>query len=247
MFSIFKKSKSTKVDLSILGTDMHSHLLPGIDDGSEDTDMSLQLIAALQDLGYKQFITTPHIYWDLYKNNATTINSAHARLQQGLLQQENRVPVRPAAEYFLDDHFDHLLHTNTPLLTIFDNYVLVEFSFVSPPLNFKEKLFNMQMKGYQPILAHPERYLYARSNKEWFDELKNAGCVLQLNILSLTGYYGKGSQQLAQYLIDKNYISLIGTDCHHFRHIAALRAGGAAIMQPLQAMLDAGLLLNTRL
>jgi protein-tyrosine phosphatase len=247
MFSIFKKRKSTTVDLSGLGTDMHSHLLPGIDDGATDEVMSLQLITALQDFGYKQFVTTPHIYWDMYKNDATTITSAHARLQQALLENENRVNIKPAAEYFLDDHFDELLEKNTPLLTIYDNWVLVEFSFVNVPLNFKDKLFNMQMKGYQPILAHPERYLYFMQDKKWYDELKNAGCYFQLNILSLTGYYGKASLQLAHYLIDKQYINLLGTDCHHFRHIEALRAAGSSVMDPLQSMLDAGQLLNPRL
>lgn len=247
MFSIFKKRKSTPVDLSELGTDMHSHLLPGIDDGAADEAMSLQLITALQDLGYKQFVTTPHIYWDMYKNDAATIASAHARLQQALLENDNRVKVQPAAEYFLDDHFDDLLEKNTPLLTIHDNWVLVEFSFVTVPMNFKDKLFNMQMKGYQPILAHPERYLYFMSDKKWYDELKNAGCYFQLNILSLAGYYGKASLQLAHYLIDKQYINLLGTDCHHLRHIEALRAAGSSIMTPVKSLLDKDMLLNPAL
>ena len=247
MFSIFKKKKATPVDLSSLGTDMHSHLLPGIDDGAADTEMSLQLITGLHDLGYKQFITTPHIYWDLYKNNAATIGSAHAKLQQALLEKDNRVSIKPAAEYFLDDHFDELLDTNTPLLTIHDNWVLVEFSFVTVPLNFKNKLFNMQMKGYQPILAHPERYLYFMNDRSWYDELKNAGCYFQLNILSLAGYYGKASQQLAHYLISKQYVNLLGTDCHHERHIEALRAAGSSVMEPMQSMLDTGSLLNPSL
>jgi tyrosine-protein phosphatase YwqE len=163
------------------------------------------------------------------------------------LQQNNvNVPIRAAAEYFLDEHFDELLETNTPLLTIHQNWVLVEFSFVTTPLNFKEKLFNMQMKGYQPILAHPERYLYFMSDKKWYDELKEAGCYFQLNILSLTGYYGKASLQLAQYLISKRYINLLGTDCHHFRHLNTLQSSHK-IMEPIQSLLDSGLLLNSSL
>lgn len=226
---------------------MHSHLLPGIDDGAADPDASIELITNLQDLGYKKFITTPHIYSDLYKNDASTINSAHARLQQALLEKDMRVDIKPAAEYFLDDYFDELLDTDTPLLTIHDNWVLVEFSFVTTPMNFKEKLFSMQMKGYQPILAHPERYLYFANDRKWYDELKGAGCLFQLNILALTGYYGKPSYQLANYLIEKKYVNLLGTDCHHMRHIEGLRNGGSSIMQPLQNLLDAGALLNPSL
>lgn len=246
MFSIFNKKPKIQLDLSVVGTDMHSHLLPGIDDGSPDTETSLQLIAGLQDLGYRKFITTPHILWDMYKNDAVSIGAAHHELQQALQQNNSKVPISAAAEYFLDEHFDELLDTNTPLLTIHQNWVLVEFSFVTTPLNFKEKLFNMQMKGYQPILAHPERYLYFMSDKKWYDELKEAGCYFQLNILSLTGYYGKASLQLAQYLLNKRYINLLGTDCHHFRHLNTLRAANN-IMEPVLSLLDSGQLLNPTL
>src|SRR5690349_23105332 len=105
MFSIFKKNKRARVDLSGLGADMHSHLLPGIDDGSPDAETSLQLIAALQELGYRKFITTPHILWDVYKNDAGSIGAAHQQLQLALEQNNSNVPVKAAAEYFLDEHF----------------------------------------------------------------------------------------------------------------------------------------------
>ena len=247
MFSIFNKKKRARVDLSGLGTDMHSHLLPGIDDGSPDAETSLQLIAGLQELGYRKFITTPHILWDMYKNDATTIGAAYEELQQAAQQQNNAaVPLKAAAEYFLDEHFDELLQQNVPLLTIHQNWVLVEFSFVTTPLNFKDKLFNMQMKGYQPILAHPERYLYFMSDRKWYDELKDAGCYFQLNILSLAGYYGKASLQLAHYLIGKEYVNLLGTDCHHFRHLDTLR-NAHNIMEPVDSLLNSGKLLNPTL
>ena len=247
MFSIFNKKKRARLDLSGLVADMHSHLLPGIDDGSPDTETSLQLISGLQELGYRKFITTPHILWDMYKNDANTIDAAYNELQEAAQEQNNTaVPIKAAAEYFLDEHFDELLQNNVPLLTIHQNWVLVEFSFVTTPLNFKDKLFNMQMKGYQPVLAHPERYLYFMSDRKWYDELKDAGCLFQLNILSLTGYYGKASLQLAQYLIGKRYINLLGTDCHHFRHLNTLR-NAHNIMEPVSSLLDSGQLLNPSL
>lgn len=246
MFSIFKKKNNANIDLSILSTDMHSHLLPGIDDGADNTSVALELIKGLQDLGYKQFITTPHIMWDVYKNDPNTINGAHQKVQKALAENQAKASIKCAAEYFLDDHFDKLLLNNEPLLTINNNWVLVEFSFVSAPLHFKEKLFNMQIKGYQPILAHPERYLYFVSDKSWYDELKNLGCFFQLNILSLSGYYGKAPLELAQYLIKKKYIDLIGTDLHHYRHLDVLRSS-PAIMGPVKSLLDSGQILNPSL
>lgn len=246
MLSLFKKKKTENVDLSDLVTDMHSHLLPGIDDGSPDVKTSLELIKGLRELGYKQFITTPHIMWDMYKNDLSTIKPAHQQVQQALYSSPSPVPIKAAAEYFLDDHFDTMLEEKIPLLAIKENKVLVEFSFVSPPMNLKDKLFNLQINGYQPILAHPERYLYFTSDKEWYDELKTAGCLFQVNILSLAGYYGKGPFELAHYLIKKKYVDLLGTDLHHSRHLEVLRSS-PAIMDPIKALLDTGSILNPTL
>lgn len=239
---IFKKKKQL-ADLGGISTDMHSHLLPGIDDGSPDVETSIALIRGLMELGYKKFITTPHIMWDIYQNTHETIKAAHTVLKEALKKEKIKVHVRAAAEYFLDDHFDTLLESETPLLTIHDNMVLVEFSFVNAPFDLKEKLFALQVKGYQPVLAHPERYLYIRENKEFYDALKDAGCLFQLNLLSLSNYYGKASTDLANYLIKKNYIDLLGTDLHHERHLEALKYSGST-MDTIQKLLDSGKILN---
>jgi protein-tyrosine phosphatase len=243
MFSIFKrKFSSSPVDFSGLKTDMHSHLLPGIDDGSPDTAVSTELKKGLEDLGYQQFITTPHIMWDLYKNTVTTIHDALKTLQE----QPQQANIRPAAEYFMDDYFDALLLKDDPLLTITGQQVLVEFSFVSPPIDLKEKLFKLQIKGYQPILAHPERYQYFAARKSMFDDFKSMGCLFQVNLLSLSGYYGKVPHDLASWLISKNYIDFAGTDLHHQRHLDALR-NSRGIMPVVLQLLDSGRLQNPSL
>lgn len=241
MFEFFKKKKQVPADFSGVSTDMHSHLLPGIDDGSPDTATSVELINGLTDLGFSRFITTPHIMWDLYQNTTETIGEAHK-----LLTTENSTltpKIKFAAEYFLDDHLESLLDADTPLLTIKDNLLLFEFSFVNTPYDFKELIFKIQMKGYKPVLAHPERYNYLYNKREVYDDLKSAGCLFQINILSLTNYYGKISSDIANYLIGKNYIDLLGTDLHHQRHLDALRNSGA-IMPAINQLLDSGKLLN---
>jgi tyrosine-protein phosphatase YwqE len=151
-----------------------------------------------------------------------------------------------AAEYYLDDHFDQSLNDNTPLLTIKDNWLLVEFSFVAVPVNLKQTLFNLQISGYQPILAHPERYLYFADDKKKYDELRDAGYFFQLNLLSLTGYYGKGPQELAEYLIKKKYIDLLGTDLHHDRHLRAYQSAGQ-LNDQVKFLMDTGNILNPTL
>ncbi len=243
MFSIFKKKyPSVPADFSGLKTDMHSHLLPGIDDGSPDLDTSLYLKKGLEDLGYSQFIATPHIMWDMYKNTPATIDTALKSLQQN----NSHTNIRHAAEYYMDEHFDELVNNETPLLTITGKKVLVEFSFVAPPLDLKEQLFKLQIKGYEPVLAHPERYVYFASNKSVYEEFRSMGCFFQLNLLSVCGYYGKTAQELANWLIAKNYVDFLGTDLHHQRHLEALRTG-KHIMEAVQQLLQSGSLLNPSL
>lgn len=224
MFSFFKKKKplSEAHDLSVLQCDMHSHLIPGIDDGSPDVDTSVMLVEGLIKLGYKKIITTPHLMSDLYPNNRTTIMNGYEKLGKALEQKKIDIPVRAAAEYFLDDHFDSLLEKNEPLLTVKDNLVLVEFSFASIPIDYKQKIFNLQMKGYKPILAHPERYAYLHKNMDVYEELRDSGCLMQVNLLSLIGYYGKSIAVAAEQLYKMGCIDLLGTDMHHDRHLENL-------------------------
>lgn len=245
MFSIFKKKSYPDVDLSGIGTDMHSHLLPGIDDGSPDPSTSRQLVKGLQDLGYKQFITTPHVLNGMYDNTPQTIESAFQTLKSAY--GVSPLPLRFAAEYMMDDYFENILFSGSErILPLKENLVLVEFSFVTMNANYKKILFEMQIKGYQPVLAHPERYLYLARTKEIFEELKHQGCLFQLNLLSLAGYYGKPTQDLAHFLLKKNFIDLLGTDLHHARHLEALRQA-THIMPAVQSLLDSGRLLNPTL
>ncbi len=246
MFSFFKRSSRIEVNLSGIGTDMHSHVLPGIDDGAPDNETSVQLIKGLTELGYKKLIPTPHIMWDLYKNDSATISASIQRLQPDCEQEGLTTPVHAAAENYMDDYFDSLVEEGKPLRTLKDNWVLIEFSFVGAPVNLKQKIFDLQIKGYQPVIAHPERYSYLVSNRKLYDELKELGCLFQLNLLSLTSYYGRIPQELARYLIRKDYINLLGTDLHHQRHLQTLQ-NAARIMEPVNALLDSGKLMNNTL
>lgn len=220
----FFRRKSPKLtDLSWLKTDIHSHLIPGIDDGSPDVATSLALIKDLVALGYKKIITTPHIIWEVYPNTREIITEGLGELQEAVAAEGIEVEIGAAAEYFIDEHFSEQLRDKVPLLTLKDNLVLVEFSFITAPMDIQDILFEMQMQNYQPVIAHPERYQYLERNKGFYDTLKNAGCHFQLNLLSLTGYYGRGVQELAAYLLNQGYYNLAGTDLHHARHMAHLQ------------------------
>jgi tyrosine-protein phosphatase YwqE len=243
MFSFFRKKDDTPVDLTGLVADMHSHLIPGVDDGATDLESAIVMIRAMYDLGYRKLITTPHVQWEMYKNSTEMINRGAELVRERLKTTEMKLDFRGAAEYYLDEHVDELLETGQPLLTISGNMVLVEFSFIRQPMDLRDKLFQLQIKGYQPIIAHPERYLYFGAHKEMYDELHGMDCVFQLNLLSLCGYYGKKQEELAQYLIKKKYVSLLGSDLHSLRHINILRAS-SSISNTVNRLLDSGALLN---
>lgn len=247
MLRLFSRSKPAPAITApaLLKTDMHSHLIPGIDDGSPDIETSLQLVQGMAELGYEKLITTPHIMWDMYKNSRQAVLDKLEQLRTAVKAKGLAIEINGGAEYFLDDYVSGLLKTNEPLLSIGGNMVLVEFSMASSPMGLKDILFEMQMQGYLPVIAHPERYIYLEHSRTFYEELKDIGCLFQLNLLSLGNYYGKSVHELAGYLIKKGYYDLVGSDLHHARHLEAL--ADPSLVNPLKKLLDSGRIRNQQL
>ncbi len=236
-----RKKNNTTVDLGWIQTDMHSHLIPGIDDGAQDMEASLEMIRGLSELGYTKIVTTPHILWEMYPNTPVNIMSGLEEVKKAVLEAGIVMQLHGAAEYYIDDHFDAQLRARQPLLTLSGNLVLVEFSMITAPMELQSIIFEMEIQYYQPVIAHPERYIYLARKKEFFDDLKSAGCFFQLNLLSLSGMYGASVQELAEYLLKKNYYDYVGTDMHHVRHLEALHKIPPASLKKLQ---DSGTIKN---
>ena len=220
MFSLFK-SKSTLKDLiPDYHIDIHSHLLPGIDDGAKNFEDTLRLTKALQAIGVSEFITTPHIIQHVWDNTSEEILLKKEATVLRLEKNEINVPFRAAAEYLMDDQFVRLFESGQ-LLTLKDNYVLVEMSYINAPIQLYSILFDLQVAGYIPVLAHPERYLFYQNNFNEYAKLKKAGCLFQLNLLSIVGYYGAGITKIAEQLLQNGMYNYVGSDVHHDNHIAA--------------------------
>ena len=199
---------------------MHSHLLAGLDDGVKSYDEALQLIQNFHRLGYKKIITTPHIMSDYYRNEPEQILAKLEELKQVLRDNEVPVIVEAAAEHYLDESLIAKIHEQKPLLTFGSNYLLFETNFFSEPFQLNEFIFNSITQGYKPVLAHPERYQYMSMKKA--EDLKDRGVLLQLNIPSLVGYYGKPVEHMAVKLIDAGWIDMVGSDCHNMQQFNAL-------------------------
>ena len=214
----FSKSKPILKDLIPSDyTDIHSHLLPSIDDGSKSIEETKLLITNLMELGFKKFITTPHIMEGVWENTGTIISEKLLKTNIEL-QKEGLPELSAAAEYMLDGNFLKILSTEK-LLTIKDHYVLVEMSYLNPPMNLYDIIFEIQLEGYTPILAHPERYNFFHNSLNEYKRLKTAGCKFQMNMLSTVGYYGPHVAKAADYLLTNNLIDFIGSDVHHSKHV----------------------------
>ena len=222
-----KKKEIPLIDFFPEGfVDMHSHLLPGIDDGAKNLDTSIALILKMRSYGIKNIITTPHVLGDVYPNSSNTIKEKLAEVQQELQKRNiTDITIKAAAEYMLDEQFSKLLE-NDDILPLKDNFVLVEMSYFSAPFNIYDLLFEMQLKGYKPILAHPERYNFYHNDYQNYYKLKKAGCLFQLNLLSLTPNYGKGVQKISQQLLKDQLYDFVGTDTHHQGHLELLKKIG---------------------
>lgn len=221
MFSFFKKKDTPTVsDYESIAVDMHSHVLPGIDDGAQDVNQSIELITRMMALGIKKIIATPHVMADYYRNTPETIGAALTILKAELKRQQIDIEIEAAAEHYFDETFEARVNEHR-LLTMGDNYALFEISFISLPMNVIGVIQRMKELGYKPILAHPERYSYL--DIEQLKNLRDWGCDLQLNTISLTGYYGKDAKKMAEAMVDNEMVDFISSDMHHLRHASAFR------------------------
>jgi tyrosine-protein phosphatase YwqE len=222
MFSLFG-SKKTTPDLSFIGADMHSHLFPGLDDGLQTMEQTVNYMQQLQQMGYKKLICTPHILAEVYPNSPATILPKLELVRTALQENNVQIQVEAAAEYMVDLDFENHVVAGKPLLTFGKNLILIEMSYVAASNNIESVIFQLKLKGLQPVLAHPERYNYYSGNIETFQRFIDLGCYLQINILSLLGYYGEGPKKTAQNLLKQNMVTLAGTDMHHENHMKALK------------------------
>lgn len=215
IFNIFK-SKPTLKELIPKGfVDIHSHILPGIDDGVKNVEASVEIIKKLKELGFSKIIGTPHTYPGLYNNSKNDIINSYNSISDKFKKD---IKIEYASEYLIHETILEKCN-NSSLLTINKNYLLIEMSFLDMPHNFYEIIFELQLHDYIPILAHPERYRFLSNNFKEFYKLKKHGCLFQLNMFSLVGYYGADTAKMANKLISNNLIDCVGTDIHNYKQL----------------------------
>ncbi len=223
---------------------MHSHLIPGIDDGAPTVEDSLELIRRFHELGFKKLVTTPHIQSEFYRNTPEIILSGLDKLRLAVAAANIPVTIEAAAEYLLDDGFEDKMNAGS-LLTFGPKFILVEMSYYNPHPNLKSFIFNLQCDGYQVILAHPERYSYWFKDFGKYEDLKGRGVYFQLNTVSLAGFYPDPIKKIAEKFIDQGMIDFIGSDMHNLRYMDALQRSLGE--KALGRLIRSGKLLNGQL
>ncbi len=206
----FKKRVSLKDSGSFKGfTDWHSHILPGVDDGVKTMEESLEILHIYEELGIETLWLTPHIMEDI-PNTPAQLKARFAELQKAY---SGPVKLHLAAENMLDNLFEERLENNE-LLPLGENgdHLLVETSYFNPPMGMKNMLLGIKAKGYYPVLAHPERYVYMSDSD--YRELKDMGVKFQLNLFSLFGFYGETAQKKSKAMQKKGMYDYAGTDLH---------------------------------
>ncbi len=220
IFPFFKKKKKVS-NAEQLKVDIHSHLIPGIDDGSQSMEESLSLLKAMEALCYKKVITTPHIMSDAYRNTPKIITDGLNTLREAAKKEGLTLEIEAAAEYYLDDGFEDLL-LKDEILTLKGGYLLFETSYFAKPIQLEEMIFAMTSLGHKPLMAHPERYRYVKDPQKEYGRFKELGVLFQVNLNSFGGYYGKDARRKANFLSREGMIDFLGSDAHHMKQIDTL-------------------------
>lgn len=221
LFKNFSKKQNFPLEY-FYTTDLHSHLIPNIDDGVKTLEESISIIKNLKDLGFKKLITTPHIMSHKFPNTKDIILKGLEEIRTELEKQNIDIIIEAAAEYYYDEYFIELIRKKD-LLTFGDNHILFEISYTANPFGLEQVVYELLNQGYKPILAHPERYAYYSHSLEKYHNLKDLGLLFQININSLNKFYGKNPKIAAEYLVENGLVDFIGSDIHAMKYFDSLK------------------------
>ncbi|HWB62646.1 MAG TPA: CpsB/CapC family capsule biosynthesis tyrosine phosphatase [Chitinophagales bacterium] len=218
-----EKAPSLLTDYSLMRADMHSHLIPGIDDGAKTMEDTIALLQGLKELGFKKIVTSPHVMADGYTNSTETIIKGRDAVREAIKQNNIDIEFDAAAEYNIDESLYPKIEKKD-LLTFTRNYILVEMPFLAKPTIMGDIVYKLQTAGYNVVLAHPERYSYFHEKDfHTYHSLKDKNIFFQINIASLCGAYGKGARYTAIRMINEHMVNFVGTDLHGANHLNILR------------------------
>lgn len=197
-------------------TDTHSHILFNIDDGSNNIEESIAILKEMAEVGFKHVILTPHyIEGTEYSVTNEEKDIRFALLEKRIKEENLDITIHLGNEIFLHNNLIASIEGAKCYGLNKSNYLLVELPFHNQIRGLIDILYEFKVKGYTPIIAHPERYTYLQDNPDLVDKLKEEGTLFQCNYSSILGYYRKDAERLIKYMLKKHYVDYLGTDIHH--------------------------------
>jgi len=221
LFGRSKEKSERKIYELPFVTDIHSHILPGIDDGAVDMRESVKLLSGMYEIGYRRMVLTPHVMADSYRNTTDIILSSLEKVVRTMVAEGIELELHASAEYYLDEELASRIEKRD-ILTIGKDGLLFETSYYAEPMNLENMVFEMQSCGYRPIMAHPERYRYIEDKDFFYGRLREFGVLFQVNINSFGGFYGSDAHQKAEWLSERGWIDFLGSDLHGRRQMETI-------------------------
>lgn len=220
LFNIFNRKK--ELQKLPFTTDIHNHIVPGVDDGSHSISESIELLEHMADWGITRVYASPHSTHDTFENTPQSIQDSALKLKAEIQSIGMPIDFDYHMEYRIDEYFMRHFESGD-VITLPNKYILIENTFSHEPWGLEQLLYRIKYAGYTPILAHPERYrYYSKRNRHRYEELHNFGLYFQLNLLSLAGHYGKDERDTALYLLENGLVQFIGTDLHRMSHVESI-------------------------
>jgi protein-tyrosine phosphatase len=194
--------------------DLHLHYVPGVDDGVRSLEEGLRLCSALKAIGFERLVTTPHIRGGMFDNRREGLQRAFAEFQQAALAAPNMPIVELSAEHHCDALFLELMQADELLPYPGSRAILIEFGYDSLPLNIEQVAFRLAVKRLRPIIAHPERYAPLFRKTDPIDRLLDQDVGLQLDVMALTGKYGRAPRAAAERMLEEGVYTIAASDAH---------------------------------
>jgi tyrosine-protein phosphatase YwqE len=218
MFKIFGRNKQQKENVKLFyKTDMHCHIMPGVDHGSQSVEESIEMLKAEMAMGISRVILTSHTTAETFENTPETLAEGYEILKQAVEEEGLNIELHYSSEYRIDEYWDQL-YSEGRIVPMPGKFLMLENSFVQELISIDELMFDLSSKGYKPILAHPERYSYYHQRRTRYQKLHSMGVKFQVNLLSLAGYFGGGARENAYWLLEHNLVDMLGSDMHSVEH-----------------------------
>lgn len=221
LFNLFQSKSNDPAPIHLLGTDIHSHLLPGIDDGAPTMDHTIGMLRKFKEFGYNKLIMTPHVMTGVYNNTPEIILAKLEEVRAVERELNLGLELEASSEYYFDEHLMDRI-SNGKILPFAENHLLFELSFRNEPNQLYDLVFHIQAHDLIPVIAHFERYIYYHGSVEVARELRERGCLVQVNLNSFTNHYGPEVRKQANLLLKEELVDVAGSDCHRIQHLELL-------------------------